>query len=356
MKDYYFILGIPSNATSGQIKIAWRRLALLHHPDKNKEITDNRFVEINEAYHILSDPNKRMLYDQGHYSALQEKADADARPKRKPPPYFYYQQAVEKTTYSRKVYFQTTLLVVTIIAFAIGLPIFLLKSTSRQHYQRALEDYSAGRYYTSLQNIDLSIRDMSDNNAEACALASVILVHKIPNYDFALRYVNRALDYSADDSLNSELHYLKGICLAKLSGAKNALTEYEQVGTFSNTYDSSRLRMAAIYLRNGDNALAETILDSLLIRNPDHWAAVYLYGILLEQQEKVVKAHEFFSDLLKTPYNKAAVYYHLARTEIKMNLPDSACAHLRIAGSYNLMEAQQLLSLYCESDSISISP
>ena len=67
-KDYYEILGVSRKASQDEIKKAFRKYALKYHPDRNKSSeAQEKFKEINEAYQVLSDPEKRSIYDQyGH--------------------------------------------------------------------------------------------------------------------------------------------------------------------------------------------------------------------------------------------------------------------------------------------------
>jgi molecular chaperone DnaJ len=70
-RDYYDILGVPRNADEADIKKAYRKLAMKHHPDRNQgdgaQASEAKFKEANEAYEMLTDPQKRAAYDQyGH--------------------------------------------------------------------------------------------------------------------------------------------------------------------------------------------------------------------------------------------------------------------------------------------------
>jgi molecular chaperone DnaJ len=67
-RDYYGVLGVPRDAPDGEIKRAFRRLAQRHHPDVDtSDGSEQRFKELNEAYRVLSDPQRRQAYDMfGH--------------------------------------------------------------------------------------------------------------------------------------------------------------------------------------------------------------------------------------------------------------------------------------------------
>ena len=75
--DYYEVLQVPRSASAAEIKKAYRKQALQWHPDKNpqrKEYAERRFKLISEAYQVLSDANKREIYDRYGKEGLQQTA------------------------------------------------------------------------------------------------------------------------------------------------------------------------------------------------------------------------------------------------------------------------------------------
>ena len=71
--DYYEVLGVSRTVTDAELKSAFRKLAMKHHPDKNPgdKNAELRFKELNEAYQVLSDGQKRAAYDRFGHAAFE---------------------------------------------------------------------------------------------------------------------------------------------------------------------------------------------------------------------------------------------------------------------------------------------
>lgn len=80
-RDYYDVLGVDKSASDAEIKSAFRKLAKKYHPDLNKEAdAADKFKEVQEAYDVLSDENKRKTYDQFGHAAFDQGASAGGNP------------------------------------------------------------------------------------------------------------------------------------------------------------------------------------------------------------------------------------------------------------------------------------
>ena len=78
-RDYYEVLGVTKGSSEGEIKKAYRKAAMKYHPDKytnasekEKKEAEDKFKEVNEAYQVLSDPQKKQQYDQFGHAAFEQ--------------------------------------------------------------------------------------------------------------------------------------------------------------------------------------------------------------------------------------------------------------------------------------------
>jgi hypothetical protein len=352
--NYYNVLGLEQNATKAEIKAAYRKLALVYHPDKNPgdASAQKKFLEIANAYRMLNDDLQRARYDRSlrddDLEAFHQYWEQVKPEKRPPPPPYYYRYAREKVVYSPRTYALGALAIAAIAGLALLVPFFLLQVSAEQNYQKAVDLYSMGQYTTSLHYLDISMSEVGNKSAEAATLAGVILTHYLKNHDYALKYINKGLEYASVDSLRSELQYLGGLCYYNKAMPDSAIAAFEAVGDKSTKKDSAIFMTGIIYLTQTDNTTESLrYFNQALQRNKNFNKARYYRGLTLQKTGRHERAIDDFKYLINNRYEPAAAYYHKAKSEMAQDHMDDACFDLKMAMRYQLEEAKSLYALYC---------
>ncbi len=224
MRNYYQILGISTQASSQEIRSAYKRMAFLYHPDRNPNNpqAEEQFKQVNEAYQILSDQTKKYYYDLRLNNYLYPPSSQSTN----------YQRAYTNTQTSYEPYvnsydpanhvskaLQFKIKVFSILAFlVVGVGSFffyryMTHYTARKHYQRAQEMTEDGVYWAAMVEIDKALEFDEDLN-EAYLLRASINKDKLHNYFGAILDYDWIIQNNPDPP--AEWYYLRGICYFKM--------------------------------------------------------------------------------------------------------------------------------------------
>ena len=149
MLDYYKILGLPFGANSSQIKAAYRQLAFKYHPDKNSnnKFAEEKFKEITEAYSILSDKEKSLMYHAQYAEFIKQQNNPKQsipEPKIKVHPFYRNIVNTERRYASGKASKRTidwNLYNISALVLFVAFILFMLVSSFREIKERESQQY-----------------------------------------------------------------------------------------------------------------------------------------------------------------------------------------------------------------------
>ncbi len=313
MLNYYELLGISSAATADEIKKAYKKLAIRHHPDKNSGDTaaEEKFKQINEAYQVLSNPEKRSRYDfileYGHiaYSTF-EKAQEPER--KRPPIYPRYARfkAYGGTDFGRHTEYQVDRKYFRDLFLSLGLFVILsgfflgfywlndyishremlrIREESISRLNEAREIFAAGDYRTALQEVST-------------------LAVRIPNeerYSEARDQMLNSLRREAADQFN-EGNYRKSVETYVI------IKDFEEPLNLNTWY-----QIAMCEYKMGEYRKAVHALDYILIRDRNNLSLLLeiagIYDHNLEEPEEALAyyndAKALFKKFQATSYGEA---------------------------------------------------
>lgn len=355
-RNFYQVLQVSQDATQKEIKLAFRKLAKKYHPDKNSgnPHLEEEFKKINEAYHTLSDENKKWAYDMALYvqqnptvsTSSYAQTSAYSRYAR-PRPYYSYRTPTQ-TTFSLKTYLQAAFFIAFLVVMVILCISLLNRYSSYYYYQEAIKDYDRGQYHSALSNLNFSISDFGNKSPEASVLAAKILIYNFQNYKEAVYYLDKSLKNADKEDKLAEIHYLKGLSLKNLGLFGEAYQNYNLSIHFDQTYDSSYYELGEINTFVYQDYQQALINFNQLLNINSLFSDAYLgKGICYQKLNKHGLAVMNFEKFISFNGAEGTAYYLKSLSEIELNNKNLACQDLNMASEMGVDEADVLKQSYC---------
>ncbi|MDQ3393740.1 MAG: DnaJ domain-containing protein [Bacteroidota bacterium] len=355
-KNFYQELQVPQGASQKDIKLAFRKLAKKYHPDKNEGNPqyEEEFKKINEAYHTLSDENKKRIYDmslfiqQNPSVIFNPNPAATASRYTRPRPYQSYTTA-PPTTFSLKTYIQAAVFIAFMVVVVVLCISLLNRYSSYYYYQEAIKDYGKGNYASALSNLTFSIKDFGNQSPKASTLAAKILIYNAEDYKRAIDFLDNSIKNNEQDENLAEIYYLKGLSLKNLGIFGEAYENYNKSVHYDQRYDSSYYEMGEIntfVFQDYNQALFN--FNKLLSINNLFSDAYLGKGICYQKLNEHGLAVMSFEKYISFNSSEGTAYYLKALSEIELNNKNLACQDLYLASELGIAEANDLINKHCK--------
>lgn len=305
--DYYQILGVSRYAAADELKKAYKKLAKEFHPDKHQGSSyhEEQFKLINEAYQVLSDAEKKRMYDwkllynSTPYTSNTTNTTAHTtkqqsqrtRPRKKPTP------PPEKNAHLQYKYF----LIIAVFLILIGAAGtwfygFMNRYTSDIHMTNAIRYYEKAKYKEAYFEVEDAI-EYNNELAPAYLLRGKLALVLLGRNDKALQNFTNAI--SASDSFYHEAYFERAKVLIKLENYPSALNDLNELMRHPPVADSVIWLKAEIHYYLNDYVNSNASFEQMLLRdkNCGDCLSKLIDGTLqLRQFRKTVQQYEYFRD------------------------------------------------------------
>jgi curved DNA-binding protein CbpA len=280
--NYYEILGVPNSASQKEIRAAFKALAMKFHPDRNPHPgAEERFKKINEAYHTLADPVKKLTYD-SKLNLLPILAAAEWEREMRRRKYWYWRKYHETTYKLDKEYFKIQGLAFLVFIVISGFCFALVHTAQYIMDQKQQARWNANSRQLKHVN-SLFLQGEFDD--------AFNMIHDLNEKDpFEFRFV-----YAKDSLVN----VLRNIADTKFrdNNFPDAVYYYQQLEKYESPtrYETiSRISLCQYYLGNFKESLQA--MKHLHHQLPRNLELIYQIGILnLEKLENPEEAHHYFT-------------------------------------------------------------
>lgn len=367
MKSYYEILELKNYAPNADIKKAFKRLALLYHPDKNPDnkIAEELFKEINEAYQILSNELTKSRYDQllalgyhhsqlknGFFDKEQEKSKVESEER------FAAKQAAwrehlrrktEKTPYDVSN-IQGVFFAVLFIAYCFAFANTLIDTFARLQYVWAMEAVENKQYKKALEHLEASMA--ADHRfTKSYALAAKIEVEQFKHYSTAMMLLTHAIHYMP--ILHTEYYYQRGVIFCHLSYAKEAKSDFNVLLRYYPDSLSLKKEIANHYYYTLQNdGLSEAMFAEIIkkdVKNSikNEKIMINLGDISLRKKDYQTAAN-YYEMAIKNGNKSAETYSKQGMCYLDLQNTPKACENWQKAKQINPNIKNDILEFFCK--------
>lgn len=337
--NYYTILGVSASATAKEIKVAYKKLAIQYHPDKHLGNTyfEDKFKQVNEAYQILSNPQKRATYDLKLQYLLQLKLRQQAQvqyqyqgPVRRPASVSErHYRSIPQSRFLRKDYYIVGAIFGGVIIFSLLLKLVMDHVTAIDRYKEALTCIEQEKWSSAHMLLTEAIH-FKPKYAEAYFKRAYLEMEVSRDYPAALSDLDASISYA--ENITPQMYYLRGKCYQAMGNNFGAEADLSQAINNDKRfalayYDRGMVRAVSL------NKFPEAITDFTqyfkhsLPNEEMRKNALYYRGFCyyLTQQNKL--ALQDYRQVLQQDPRNARIFFLIGKAQIEMDSTAAACAN-----------------------------
>ncbi len=364
MKSYYEILELANYAEIAEIKKAFKRLALLYHPDKNpnNKEAEELFKEINEAYQVLSNEFTRAKYNQlldlgYHHSQLKNNFfEKEKEAQNKEDERYAAKQAAwrehirrknEKTPYDVSNT-QAAFFSILVIAYLLSFVTNLVDINARLYYLSAMEAVEKKQYKKALDDLDRTMT-MDRKFTKGYALAAKIELEQFKHYLTAAEKYTHAIEFTP--ILHTEYYYQRGLAFCHLRATKNAKRDFDLL---LQTYpDSTALTTKIAYhyyhiLQN--DTISEQLFTKIIQKTPKNPTIYVDLGDITMRKQNFNKALNYYTTAISNGNTTAKAYQRRSICYLDLQKTSEACKDWTKAKTLDSSLKNETLDFFCNNN------
>lgn len=353
MENYYHILGLPNYASEEEIKRAFKKLALLYHPDRNPNNieAEEKFKLVNQAYQVLSNPLQKrrydeiLLYDNYRYAFSFKQPERQQEPPQrqyKPPQTAYQTWRMERGKQER----QAIIISIAVVVYFFVVVTAFFQLYARLQYLWAVESYENKQYEQALHYLRACTG--ADHGYGRAYFLKGIIYMEYKDYN-GEAVANFTLAIKNTYEVPTEYYYKRALAYTNLREESLAEEDFKTVLKEKPQYDSLITKMLAdaYYERFQNYDKAIQMYQKYLKYEPNHQQTFYNLGFIYKEKEQYQEAINYFSKFLDYQKDNVEVRYERALCYLYNQQLVNSCSDWKVVKRLNPDFQDPSLDFFC---------